>query len=182
MRELEAFMATTFSVSSGDFIRPYRNVKIKHWPVTVSQTIRKGDAVKLAGAGLENRIKIGVVTETSGYVGIAAEDITTTSSHVAATDKIAVWLAEPDAEFIGRTVSDDAVDFTDIGVNVALDIDATNNIWVVETDDVTAEVVRVLRYLDPITNNVQATEGDTSALCVFKFIPGASIYIPIILA
>jgi hypothetical protein len=172
----------TFSVGSGDYIRPYRNVRIQHFPVAVSQTIVRGAAVKLAGAGLENRIKIGVVTETSGYVGIAAESITTTGTHNAATDKIAVWLATENAEFIGRTVSDDAVDFTDIGVRVALDIDATNNIWVVETDDVTAEVVQVLAYLDPVTKNVQATEGDISALCVFKFLPGASIYIPTVLA
>ena len=94
-------MATTFSVGSGDYIRPYRNVTIKHFPVTISQTIKRGDAVKLAGAGLENRIKIGVVTETSGYVGIAAEDITTTGTHNAATDKIAVWQATESAEFIG---------------------------------------------------------------------------------
>lgn len=175
-------MATTFTVGSGDYIRPYRNVRIQHFPVAVSQTIRRGDAVKKAGAGLENRIKIGVVSETSGYVGIAAADITTTATHNAVTDRIPVWLATPEAEFIGRSVVDDAVDFTDIGVNVALDIDATNNIWVVETDDVTAEIVQVLQFLDPVTKNVQATEGDTSALVVFKFIPGASIYIPIILA
>jgi hypothetical protein len=148
----------------------------------VSQTIRRGDAVKVAGAGLENRIKIGVVSETTGYVGIAAEAITTTATHDAVVDRIPVWLATPDAEFIGHTVSDDVVDFTDIGVRVALDIDSTNNIWVVETDDVTAEVVYVLGYLNPTTRDKQATEGDTSALCVFKFIPGASIYIPTVLA
>jgi hypothetical protein len=169
-------MATTFGVSSGDYIRPYRNVRVAHFPVAVSQTIVRGAAVKLAGAGVENRIKIGVVTETSGYVGFAAESITTTSTHVSATDKIAVWLATENAEFIGRTVSDDPVDFSDIGVGVALDIDATNAIWVVETDDVTAEVVRVLSYLDPVTKNPQVAEGDSSVLCVFKFLPGASIY------
>jgi hypothetical protein len=156
-------MATTFGVSSGDYIRPYRNVRVAHFPVAVSQTIVRGAAVKLAGAGVENRIKIGVVTETSGYVGVAAESITTTSTHVPATKK-------------RSTVSDDPVDFSDIGVGVALDIDATNAIWVVETDDVTAEVVRVLSYLDPVTKNPQVAEGDSSVLCVFKFLPGASIY------
>ena len=171
-----SFMATTHSVGSGDYIRPYRNVRIKHFPVTVSQTILRGDAVKLAGAGLEQRIKIGVVSETTGYVGIAAEDITTTATHDAVKDRIAVWLATEDAEFIGRTVSDDTVDFSDIGVGVALDIDSDNSIWVVETDDVTAEIVRVLEYLDPTTKNVQTAEGDTSALCVFKFLPGATIW------
>lgn len=175
-------MATTYSVGSGDYIRPYRNVRIQHFPVAVSQTILRGDPVKLAGAGLENRIKIGVVSETSGYVGIAAADITTTATHNAVTDRIPVWLATENAEFIGRTVSDDAVDFTDIGVRVSLDADSANSIWVVETDDVTAEVVQVLQYLDPVTKNVQATEGDTSVLVVFKFLPGASIYIPTVLA
>jgi hypothetical protein len=172
----------TFAIGKGDFIRPWRNCSVRHYPVSVSQTIYRGYPVKLAGAGLENRVIVMADNDSAGIVGIAAHDIVTTSTHVPATDTVAVWLATPEAEFVGRTVADDAVDFTDTGVNVALEADATNLIWCVETDNVTQEIVRVLGYRNPITNNVQATEGDTNALCVFKFIPGASIHIPIILA
>lgn len=169
-------MATTFSVGTGDYIQPYRNVTIREYPVSVSQTVLVGSVLKVAGAGLENRVILSTDTTTSGIVGVALEAITTGATHNAKTDKVLVALATPEAEFIGRTVADDAVDFTDIGVRVSLEIDATNSITRVETDDVTNETVRVCQYLDPVTRNVQATEGDTSVWCVFKFIPGATIW------
>ena len=169
-------MATTFGVSTGDYIIPWRNVTIREFPVSVSQTVLVGSVVKKAGAGLENRVILSTDTTTSGIVGVALEAITTNGTHNPKTDKVLVALATPEAEFAARTVSDDPVDFTDIGVNVSLEIDATNSITVVETDDVTNETVRVLRYLNPVTREVQATEGDTSALCIFKFSPGATIF------
>ena len=172
----------TWTVSKGDYIRPYGKCRIKEYPVHVSQTIRKGDPVVLAGAGYENRIILWGGSATSGFVGIAAEAITTTSTHDASTDHILVYCADPGAKFVGRTVADDAVDFSDIGVRVELEADATYEIYRVETDGVTTEVVEVLEYLSPDTRNVQATEGDVSALCVFTFLPGASIFIPTVLA
>jgi hypothetical protein len=135
-----------------------------------------GSVLQKGGAGVENRVILSTDTVTSGIVGVALEAITTTATHNAKTDKVLVALATPEAEFAGRTVADDAVDFTDIGVRVSLEIDATNGITRVETDDVTNETVRVLQYLDPVTRNVQATEGDVNALCIFKFIPGATIW------
>jgi len=169
-------MATVFTVSSGDYIRPLRNVRVKEFPVHVSQTVLKGSVLQKGGAGYENRVILSTDTVTSGIVGVAMEAITTTATHNAVTDRVLVALATPEAEFIGRTVADDTVDFTDIGVNVSLEIDATNSITRVETDDVTYETVKVLEYLDPVTRNKQATEGDTSVWAVFKFIPGATIW------
>ena len=166
----------TFAVGTGDYIKPHRNVTYKEFPVAVSQTVLVGSILKKAGAGLENRVSVAGDTDTSGIVGIAMEAITTTGTHVAKTDKVLVALATPEAEFEGRTVADDAVDFTDIGVRVSTEIDATNSITRVETDDTTNETVRVLEYLDPVTRNRQATEGDVNALCIFKFIPGATIW------
>ncbi len=167
----------TFGVSAADYIKPYNKPVLKRFPVSISQTVLVGSVVKKAGAGLENRVILNTDTVAAGaIVGVAMEAITTTGTHVAATDHVLVALAVPGAQFEGRTVADDAVDFTDIGVNVSLEIDATNSITRVETDDVTNETVRVLEYLDPVTKNTQATEGDTSALCVFKFLPGATIW------
>ena len=166
----------TFGVSSADYIKPHKNCQYKRFPVGVSQTVLVGSVLQKGGAGVENRVILSTDTVTSGIVGVAVEAITTTSSHVAATDHVLVALATPEAEFEGRTVADDAVDFTDIGVRVSLEIDATNSITRVETDDVTNETVRVLEYLDPVTRNRQATEGDVNALCIFKFIPGATIW------
>ena len=63
-----------------------------------------------------------------------------------------------------------------------LEIDATNSITRVQTDGVTYETVVVLEYRNPTTGNLQTSEGDTNALCIFKFLPGASIFIPTVLA
>jgi predicted NBD/HSP70 family sugar kinase len=176
-------MATTFSVGSGDYIRPYRNVRIQHYPVAVSQTIVRGAFVRLSTtATQENRIKLAAITDTSGLVGVAAENITTTATHVPATDKIAVWVADANAEFIGRLAVARTVDFTKLGLAVGMVIDATNAIWVVETADVTTETVSVINFLDPVTKIPQTVEGDTSALVLFKFIAGSSIFAPGILA
>lgn len=166
----------TFTVGTGDYIVPWRNVTIRQFPVGVSQTVLIGSVLQKGGAGVENRVILSTDTVTTGIVGVALEAITTTSTHNAATDKVLVAIATPEAEFAGRTVADDAVDFSDIGVRVSLEIDATNLITRVETDDVTNETVRVLEYRNPVTRDVQATEGDTSALCIFKFIPGATIF------
>lgn len=166
----------TFSVSSGDYIVPWRNHTLKEFPVHTSQAVLVGSVLKLAGAGFENRVILNTDTTTSGIVGVAVEAITTTGTHDAKKDKVLVALATPEAEFAGRTVADDAVDFTDIGVRVSLEIDGANSITRVETDDVTNETVRVLEYLNPVTRNRQAAEGDISALCIFKFIPGATIW------
>lgn len=169
-------MATTFTVGTGDYIQPWRNVTFREYPVHTSQTVLVGSVLQKAGAGFENRVILSTDTVTSGIVGVAVEAITTTGTHNAKTDKVLVACATADAEFIGRTVADDPVDFTDIGVRVSLEIDATNSITRVETDDTTNETVQVCAYLDPVTRNTQATEGDTSALCVFKFLPGATIW------
>lgn len=169
-------MATTYSVGSGDYIQPYQHTVIKEFPVHTSQTVLKGSVLQKAGAGYENRVILSTDTVTTGIVGVALEAITTTATHNAATDKVLVALATDCAEFTARTVADDAVDFSDIGVNVELEIDATNSITRVETDGTTYEVVKVLGYLNPVTRNPLTAEGDTSALAIFKFIPGATVY------
>lgn len=169
-------MATTFVVSTGDHIRPFRNYRLKEYPVSISQTVLVGSIMKLAGAGLENRVILSTDATTSGIVGVAVEAITTTGTFNAATDKVLIALATEDAEFVARTVAARAVDFTDIGVRVETQIDATNSITRVNAAAVTNETVWILEFLDPANQNVQAAEGDTNALCVFKFIPGATIW------
>jgi hypothetical protein len=166
----------TFGVGSADYIKPHNKPYLRRYPVSISQTVLVGSVLKVAGAGLENRVILSTDTTTSGIVGVALEAITTTGTHVPATDHVLVACAVPGALFEGRTIAEDAVDFTDIGVRVSLEIDATNSITRVETDDVTNESVQVLAYLDPVTRNTQATEGDVNALCIFKFIPGATIW------
>ena len=166
----------TYTVSAGDYLRPWMEYEIKEFPVHVSQTVLQGSVLQKAGAGYENRVILSTDTVSSGIVGVALEAITTTATHDAKTDKVLVALAKPGCRFLARTVADDAVDFTDIGVAVELEIDATNSITRVQTDGTTYEIVKVLEYRTPVTMEVQATEGDVSAWCVVEFIPGATVW------
>jgi hypothetical protein len=162
-------MATTFTVGTGDIIRPWKNVRIQHFPEDASQTFLRGAVLIAGGAGVENRCKTAADNPTAAILGIAAAD----ASGVTGT-MIPVFLATNDAEFIGRAISTATADFTDIGRLAAVKVESTK--WVVNVDDNGNDSVVVLQYLNPITRNVQATEGDTNALCVFKFVPAATIW------
>lgn len=166
----------TFNVGTGDYIKPFRNVTYKEFPVHVSQTVLVGSIMKLAGAGFENRVILSTDATTSGIVGVAMEAITTTGTHNAKTDKVLIALATPEAEFEARTVAARAVDFTDLNVRIETQIDATNSITRLNAAATTNETVRTVEYLDPVTRNRQATEGDVNALGIFKFIPGATVW------
>lgn len=166
-------MATTFSVSSGDYMRPLRNAVIRHFPEDASQSFKKGDPLIQGGAGVENRVKVASDNPTAAIVGVAAED----ASGVTGT-KIAVYLPRGDAEFIIRTISSDPVDFSDIGAARAIQADATNTIWVVDTTDASNDSVVIQEYLSPNDKNVQATEGDSSVWAVVRFVPGATVWGP----
>ena len=164
-------MASLGGVSSGDYIRPFRNCTLRHFPEDATQTFVKGDPLIQGAAGVEHKVKIAGDNPTSAIVGIAAEDATGTTGN-----KVAVWLAEPHAEFIGRGDATDTVDFTDIGAKRPLEIDATNDIWRVETDDAGNDCVVVLQFRDPVTREVLTAEGGTDPLIVFRFVEAATVY------
>ena len=164
-------MATVFVVGSGDYARPYKNVRVQHFPEDASQTFKRGEVVIAGGAGLENKVKIAADNPTAAILGIAAADASGVTGAM-----VPVWLATNDAEFIIRTIDADTVDFTDIGALRAVQKDATNVIWVVDTADAGNDSVLVLQYLNPTTRNVQTVEGDTSVWAVVKFTPAATIW------
>src|SRR4051812_21763343 len=122
----------TIGVSSGSYIRPYRNVRLRQFPVDTSQTIYVGSLIVLGADSDEgNRAKVSGSDPTTDrhILGVAAEAITTTSTFVAATDHVLVWLATQDAEFITHCEDAAAIDNDDIGVEYGMVLDATNNIW-----------------------------------------------------
>src|SRR5262245_9412091 len=95
----------TISVGAGSYVRPHRRVRMKSYPVDTSQTIRVGDLIVLSTDSDEgNRVKKASADPTTDrkIVGFAAGAITTTSSFNALTDKVDVWLATGDAEFIAH--------------------------------------------------------------------------------
>lgn len=164
-------MATTFTPSVGNSIRPYGRCKIKHFPEDATQTFKRGYPVILGGAGLENKIKVASNDPTAAIVGIAAADASGTTGAMCP-----VWLAKPEYQFQGTTIAGTAVDFTARGVCKALEAHASLAIWVVDISDSGNDSVVVEDFLNPITNELQTTEGDFETTVVFHFDPKATVF------
>lgn len=157
-------MATTFAVSSGDYIRPYRNVRIQHFPEAASQTFKRGEPLIMDAAATENRVRIAGSAPTSLIVGIAAADASGVTSTM-----IPVWLATLTAEFKGTGMAAQAMDWTDLSVGKALIKDATNVIWQVDNTN-GADSVVPLEILAP------ATQGDFLGYYSFRFAYASTLY------
>jgi hypothetical protein len=162
----------TISVSSGSYVRPRYagKVRIKHYRVDLSQTVRRGDLMRLSTDSDEgNRIVVASADPTTdrAIVGFAAEAITTDATG-AATDVIPVWVADGEAEFVAHVQDAETTDNDDISVEYGMVRDATNNIWRVDTSETSAKVVRVLEVL--------GTVGDTNGQVVFMVIAPERLY------
>lgn len=141
----------TISVGQGNYIRPYRKVRIRHFKVDASQTIRIGDPVVLSTDANEgDRIKLAGTDPATdrGFVGFAAEAKTTGASPSYPADTIPVWLATGDAEFRVHVADSQALDADDISVEYGIVADGTNLIYRLDRTEVTAKVFRVLELLD----------------------------------
>lgn len=166
----------TIGVGSGSYIRPYRpqNVRIQHFRVDTSQTIRIGDLVLLSTDSDEgNRIKKAGADPTTdrAIVGFAAEAITTDATG-SARDVIPVWLATGDQEFIGHVsgaaFADTTLDNDNVSVEFGMIEDTTNNIWRIDNSETSAKLVRILRLID--------AHGDTNGRVVFHVIAPERLY------
>lgn len=158
-------MATTYSVGSGSYIRPYRNVRIQHFPEAASQSFKRGEPLIMDAASNENRVRVASNQPTTLIVGIAAADASGVTSTM-----VPVWLATFDAEFIavGKTLQ--AMDYTDLSVGLALLKDATNVIWYIDNSDTTHDAVVPLQIKAP------AVQGDFQGYYIFRFAIAATIY------
>lgn len=161
----------TVSVSAKSYVRPYRNPRTRQFLVDVSQTIVIGDLIVLGTDSDEgNRVKKAGADPTTDrkILGFAAEAITTTSTHDSTTDKLLVWLATQDAEFIAHCEDAAAIDNDDISTEYGMVNDATNGIWRVDRSETSAKIVRVLELVD--------THGDTNGRLVFSVIAPERLY------
>ncbi len=166
-------MATTYTISAGDTVRPWRHCEIKHFREGASQSFVAGEPVIQGGAGVEDEIKVAADNPTAAIIGIAAEDASGTQG-----TKIAVYLARGAAEFLIRTLASDAVDFSDIGAARAIQKHASLALWVVDTTDAGNDAVVILEYRNPTTKEVQNVEADFAVWAVVRFQPGATVYGP----
>lgn len=159
-------MATTYTVSSGDFIRPYKSrPRIQHFPEAASQTFKMGEPLIMDAASTENRVKVAANQPTTLIVGIAAGDASGVTGAL-----VPVWCATQDAVFRAVGKAAQALDYTDLSVGLALLKDATNVIWYIDNTDTTHDAVV------PITIIAPAVQGDFQGYYSFRFAAAASLF------
>lgn len=147
----------TIPVGQGSFMRPYRRVRTRAFPEAASQSFIRGDVLVLqTTADKGNQVKKAGADPTTGIVGVAAEDASGTENN-----KVLVYLADDEAEFVAHCQDAGVLDADDIGDTFSVVEDAANKIWRVDRSDTGNAVVRVLELLDAV--------GDTDGRYVFKF-------------
>lgn len=162
-------MATTFTVGSGDYIRPYRNVRIEHFPEAASAAFKRGEPLITTSTNTGQKPRVGIAANqpTTQIVGIAAADATGVTGTMCP-----VWVATQNAEFIAVGKTGQAMANADLlGLGLALLKDATNVIWYVDNTDTTHDAVVPLYFKPP------AIVGDFQGYYVFRFAAAATIWI-----
>lgn len=141
----------TIGVGTGSYIRPRKGAELRSFPVDTSQTILVGSLLVLSADSDEgNRVKVAGTDPTTdrAIVGFAAEAITTSSSFVDATDKVLVWLAKQDTQFIVHCEDAGTIDNDDVSVEYGVVVDGTNLITRLDRTETSAKVFRVIELLD----------------------------------
>lgn len=165
-------MATTFTRSAGDILRPYGRSEVRHYPMAASQTFLEGEPLILDAASTENRVRVASDNPTAAIVGVAAASAANCANSDGTTTAamVPVWLAKPTLSFQIQTFSTDAIDYTDIGALRALQAHATyTHTWVVDTSDAGNDSVVIERYLEGV-------EGDFAGIAQVHFSPLATVW------
>jgi hypothetical protein len=161
-------MATTYTVGAGDIFRPYRNVKVGHYPEAASSTFKRGEPlIIVTGGTASNRPRVGVASNqpVTLLVGVAAADASGVTDAL-----VPVWLARPDAEFQITYKIAQASAFGDFGTGLAILKDATNVIWYMDNTDTTHDAVI------PVSMRQPYVLGDIGAYAVVRFAFAATIF------
>lgn len=149
----------TISVGAGNQFRPYRRVRVQHFPEDASQSFIVGD-VLIFSATSAKQFKVKIAgADPSNVVGVAAE----AASGVENT-MIAVYVADEKGEF-RINYGDTQVSLTsDLGVAYGLVRDATNNIWRLDNTETSNTIVIVTEFING------SVPGDTNAEVAVKFL------------
>jgi hypothetical protein len=153
----------TLTVSSGDYMRPYRGpVRCKNAPEAVSQSFKLGyPLIPGTTSGKEDEVKIAGTDPTTGILGVAAGAASGTE-----TTNITFWLAEPEVEFLARVQDTGSAVRTDVGKTYGIVLDATNLIWRVDLTETTNVNVVITEVLNQPGLSVP---GDTNNLVAFQW-------------
>lgn len=144
---------------------------MRHYPEGASQAFKTGEVLIQGAAGVENTVVRAADAPVAAIVGIALADASGTTG-----TSIPVAIAKPTAEFVGYIDGTDPVDFTDLGAPRAIELDDTNDIWTIETDNASEDAIVPLRYLNVTTRTPLTSEGGTEALVVFRFMGSVTVW------
>lgn len=127
-----------FTLSAGDYPRPYRNARIRYFREAPSQTYALGDILILnTTADKGDQVKISGADPSSGtVVGIAAEAASGTENTL-----VGVYVLDESAEFLIAALN--ALDFDEVGDEYGVVSDATVK-WKLDQTESTAKVFRIL--------------------------------------
>lgn len=148
-------MATSFTVGAGNYIRPYRNVRIVSFPEGGTQSFRIGDPVILETTSDKGNQVVIAGTDPLKVTGFAAQAATGTQGTA-----ISVWAATPEAEFVGHVQDTGVLDNDLTGTAKGLVADGTNHIWRVDISETTTTACHIIKLLD--------AHGDTNGRVIFK--------------
>lgn len=170
-------MATSFTVGKGNFIRPYRNVKIRPFPEAASQTFKKGYVLILqTSSDKGNQVKVAGTDPTTGLcVGIALSDATGVEN-----SEIPVAMFDAAGEFLVHIQDAATLDADDIADDFGFVADATNEIHRLDNTETTSKVFRVLAFgPKPDGSGGMCGHGDTNGCYVVKSAAvGQAVYRP----
>jgi hypothetical protein len=146
----------TISVGSGNYLRPYRNVRIANFPEDASQSFKRGAIVIYsATSGKENKIKEAGADPTALMLGVCLADASGTEGTM-----LPVALFTPDAEFVIHMVDTQTLDRSKLGTSYGVLKDGTYNIWRLDNTETTAKVFVIVQLLD--------AHGDANGRCVVR--------------
>lgn len=170
-------MATAFTVGKGNFIRPYRNVKIRPFKEAASQTFIVGNLLILqTSSDKGNQVKVAGADPTTGLaVGIAMAAASGTEN-----TEIPVAVFDGASEFVVHIQDAATLDADDIGDEFGFVADATNLIHRLDNTETTSKVFRVLDFgPKPDGSGGMCGHGDTNGTYIVKSAAsGQAVYRP----
>jgi hypothetical protein len=155
----------TYSIGKGNYIRPYRNVRIRPFREAPSQTFKVGDPLILnTTADKGDQVKVAGADPDGTVVGFAMNAASGTENTT-----VNVALLDEQAEFVAVVVDAQTLDYDDIGDELGIAADATNQIWRVDRTETSVPVFRVQAFgPKPDGSGGMCTHGDVNGAVIVR--------------
>lgn len=155
----------TFSIYKGHYIRPHRNCRLRPLPEGPSQTFRVGDPLILnTTADKGHQVVIAGADPSATVVGVAM-----TAASGTENTEIVVAMLDEQSEFCAVIGDTQTLDNDDIGDELGIVADSTNQIWRVDRTETTTPVFRVVAFgPKPDGSGGNCVHGDVNAAVIVR--------------